>query len=155
MSLDLSGAHLDGFSLIDCRVDSLECHHARFAGEAMLRGLHCGLAFFQGAIFEGLTDFRGLNLEHHVWFSHSTFSIGGRFNGATFSGSADFTDAEYEQGSESVNLNDVCIKDPNALSVEDGNAPSTWPPGWVAQPREDGTATLVRRSPQAQGETTS
>lgn len=183
MSLDLSGAHLDGFSLIDCRVDSLECHDTRFAGEAMLRGLHCDLAFFQSAVFEGHTDFRGLNVEIDVWFSYSTFatevwfhtdefyprtnlghhagfrgatfSIGARFNGATFSGSADFTDAEYEQGSESVNLNDVCIEDPNAVSPEIGNVPSTWPPGWVVQPPEDGTATLVRRAPRTPVETAS
>jgi hypothetical protein len=35
---------------------------------------------------------------------------------------------------------------PDAVSPEITEAPSTWPPGWVIEPQQDGTASLAWRS---------
>jgi uncharacterized protein YjbI with pentapeptide repeats len=182
ISLDLSGAYLDKFYLIDCRVNSLTCHDTSFAGESSFRGLRCDHAFFQGAIFEGHTDFRGITVAHSAWFSYSTFAskaseakfhtdefypntkfgrhvgfknvtftVGARFNGVTFSGSVEFTGAKYGRGAETIDLRDVSIEVPNAHSPEISKALSAWPPGWVVEPRRDGTATLVWEPPTDTG----
>lgn len=166
ISLDLSGAHLDDFVLVDCRLDSVDGSNTCFAGETMMRGLHCSLAFFQGAAFEGHTDFRGITADHawfsnatfatEVWFNtdefyphtkfgshadfrNATFTVGARFSGATFAGSVDFTGAECGRGAHSVDLDGVCVEDPDAVSPEITNAPSAWPSGWAVDPRRDST----------------
>jgi hypothetical protein len=169
--VDLSRAHLVGFGFIDCRVASMTCNGTHFSGETSFRGLDCPLAFFQGAVFDGHADFRGITVDH-AWFSNAvfadrtwfhtdehyphtrfgrhagfrgtTFALGARFAGATFEGSAEFSGAEYGQGPESMEMDDLRITDPEIVSPEITESPSTWPPEWRIERQPGGTATLVR-----------
>src|SRR5262249_33773020 len=43
--LDLRGAHLVDFHLIDCRIGSMEFHRVTFSGETLFRGTTCNLGF--------------------------------------------------------------------------------------------------------------
>lgn len=104
--------------------------------------------FATGAWFHTDEFYPQTKFGRHADFRNVTFTVGARFRGATFSGSVEFADAEYERGAQSIDLADVRVEDPDAVSPEVTNAPSTWPPGWVVEPRQDGAATLVRRSQQ-------
>jgi uncharacterized protein YjbI with pentapeptide repeats len=173
-TIDLAGAHLVDFGLVDCRVDVLNFNGATFTGESVFRGLSCDLAFFQGATFCGHTDFRGATFVNSAWFSyasfatdvwfhadeffpathfgrhaafkHVTFTWGARFDQAIFSGSIDFSGSTYGNGVEAVRFDGVHVEDPNATSP-DSKAASNWPPGWVVElgPDPDGAGTLIWR----------
>lgn len=71
------------------------------------------------------------------------FAKGARFDGATFSGSADFDEATHEAGAKAIHLEGAHIQDLNAVSPEVTKKPSTWPPGWVVKQEPDGTGTLT------------
>lgn len=170
IDIDLTGACLVDFFLDDCRIGVVTCNEARFVGETVCRGLVCGVAFFQSAIFGGHTDFRGASFAD-AWFSYATFATdvwfhadeffpgahfrrhasfgnvafakGARFDGTTFSGSADFDEATYEAGAKAVHLEGARIQDLNAVSPEGTKRPNNWPPGWIVKQEPDGTGTLT------------
>jgi hypothetical protein len=169
--IDLTGAHLIDFFLGYCRVETVGFHDAAFTGEAVFRGLHCDLAFFQNATFSGHTDFRGAVFTNSAWFSYSTFGAdvwfhadefcpgarfgrhasfkhvtfakGARFDQATFAGSAEFDEARYGNGAKTINLEGARVEDPRAVSPEVSKAPSSWPPGWIIQPGSDDPGILT------------
>jgi hypothetical protein len=169
--LDLTGAHLVDFHLIDCRIGSTDFNRVTFSGETLFRGTTCDLGFFQGSTFSHHTDFRGAVFTNSAWFSYSTFGTevwfhgdefypgasfgrhadfqdvtftrGARFSQATFSGSADFRGARYERGAETVRLEGAHVREPSAVSPEVSNAASNWPPGWVVVPGPEGAGTPV------------
>jgi hypothetical protein len=169
--LDLRGAYLAGLNLCGCRIGTIECNDAVFAGESLFRGLLCNLAFFQGAAFKGLADFRGAAFANDAWFSRATFSadiwfhgdkffpaahFGGhagfkeatfgckaRFEQVIFGGSADFEAVTCKAGNAAMNLDGCEASHPEAA---DSDASSIWPPGWHIRPRHGDTAILTRRN---------
>jgi hypothetical protein len=171
--IDLSGAYLVDFNFSGCHMSAIECNYTIFSGESLFRGLICGPAFFQGAVFEGYADFRGAIFTNSAWFSHAkfaedvwfnadeffpgarfgghadfknaTFSRRARFNRAVFGGSADFRDIISEKGVNSIELQGAQVEDPDAVSPEVSHDASIWPPGWAVELSRDSVAIISRQ----------
>ena len=169
-SVDLSGAHLDAFSMQDCALDSINLNEATLTGESLFRAFECNRAFIQGTIFAGFVDFRGAVVRSEAFFGGSRFDgdawfhsddffegahFGGfasfrgcRFAGAVrfarvrFSAAVDFAAAEFVVAP--VGLDEV-IDQPDARSPEVGHSRSNWPDGWSVTVGADGTGRLRRR----------
>ncbi|MEV8440801.1 pentapeptide repeat-containing protein [Actinosynnema sp. NPDC051121] len=155
--LQLDGAHLTGFALPDAHVDFIDLNRATLAGETVLKGLTCQLAFMQGAIFLGHTDLRGAEFTHTAWFSGATFgsvvwfhgdefyrparfgrhvsfqgctfTATARFTGTAFGGSVDFRNITWAS-TPPADFHNAIVHNPDATSPEVGEEPSHWPEGW-------------------------
>ncbi|WP_157984948.1 pentapeptide repeat-containing protein [Lentzea terrae] len=158
ISLNLSGAHLVDFVLAHANLFSIDVNSATLTGETVFKGMRCELAFMQGTNFSGHTNFRGIEIANSAWISDSTFSGDAwfhgdefyrsarfgrhvsfkgctfnakvRFEGVVFTGSADFRNATWPDGTISVEFHETVIEHPETTSLEVGADSSYWPEGW-------------------------
>lgn len=94
INLDLRGATLSSFALIDCRVASARFVGTRFVGGASFdRTRFDGTAWFTRAQFEGTAWFDGAQFSGDAMFQTATFS--GDMSFQTASGLALFADARF------------------------------------------------------------
>ncbi len=83
--LDLTGATLIDFNLVNGVMADANFHRAAFSGDA----------WFGGATFSGTARFGGAAFSGDAWFGGATFSGTARFGGAAFSGDALFGGAAF------------------------------------------------------------
>jgi hypothetical protein len=94
--LDLSGATLIDFSLVDGVMAAANFHRAAFTGGVDFhRAAFGGDARFGGATFSGDTSFSGATFTGDARFGGATFSGDALFGGAAFSGDANFGGAAF------------------------------------------------------------
>ena len=94
--LDLSGATLIDFNLVDGVMAAANFHGAAFSGDADFhRAAFSGDARFGGATFSGDTSFSGATFTGDARFGGATFSGDALFGKAAFSGDANFPEAAF------------------------------------------------------------
>jgi hypothetical protein len=94
--LDLSGATLIDFSLVDGVMAAANFHRAAFGGGVDFhRAAFGGDARFGGATFSGDTSFSGATFAGDARFGGATFSGDALFGGTAFSGDANFRGAAF------------------------------------------------------------
>ncbi|GHG30074.1 hypothetical protein GCM10017567_57400 [Amycolatopsis bullii] len=96
IDLDLTNAHLIGFTLDRCRVRKASFDGATFAGDAWFReATFTGEAWFVGATFTRDAWFDGVTFTGDAWFGDATFTRDAWFDGVTFTGHAWFVGATF------------------------------------------------------------
>ncbi|WP_306205270.1 pentapeptide repeat-containing protein [Actinoplanes sp. RD1] len=172
-AVDLTGAHLEDFSLQRASLKSLTLNNATFVGESWFTEIACDLLLVQGVTVRGPIDFRGATLNGNAWFAGSRFEASVRFNtdeffagthfvgfasfrgcafdgranfsGARLSGGADFTGSRFEPGLGDPGFGEVIVENPVMESPEVGHDRSVWPEGWSMVTGASGSARLRRR----------
>ena len=94
--LDLTGATLIDFNLVNGVMADANFHGAAFSGDASFDEVTFGgPARFGGAVFGGAAWFGGAVFGGAAWFARAVFSGDARFGGATFTGDAVFGGATF------------------------------------------------------------
>ena len=94
--LDLTGATLIDFNLVDGVMTGANFRRAAFSGNATFRGATFGgNAQFGGAAFSRDASFSGATFSRDARFSGAAFSGDALFGGAAFSGDAGFPEAAF------------------------------------------------------------
>jgi Pentapeptide repeats (9 copies) len=94
--LDLTGATLIDFNLVDGVMADANFHRATFSGDAWFGGAtFAGAAQFGRATFTGDASFGGATFAGAAQFGRATFSAAAQFGGATFAGAAQFGRATF------------------------------------------------------------
>jgi Pentapeptide repeats (9 copies) len=94
--LDLSGATLIDFDLVNGVTADANFHRAAFAGDASFdEAAFNGAAGFGGVVFGGDASFGGAAFTGAARFGGATFTGAARFGGATFTGAASFPEAAF------------------------------------------------------------
>ena len=94
--LDLTGATLIDFNLVNGVMADANFHRAVFSGDADFhRAAFSGDARFGGAAFSGDASFSGAAFSGDARFGGATFSGDALFGGAAFSGDASFPEAAF------------------------------------------------------------
>ena len=105
--LDLTGATLIDFNLINGVMADANFHRATFSGDASFGGAtFSGAARFGGATFSGAASFSGAAFSGAARFGGATFSGDAVFGGTTFSGAAVFGGATFS-GARRVRRGDL------------------------------------------------
>ena len=94
--LDLTGATLIDFNLVDGVITAANFRRAAFSGHASFSGaIFSGNAQFGGAAFSGDASFSGAAFSRDARFGGAAFSGDALFGGAAFSGDANFPEADF------------------------------------------------------------
>ena len=94
--LDLTGATLIDFNLVNGVIADANFHRAAFSGDAIFSGAaFSGDARFGGAAFSGDASFSGAAFSGDARFGEAAFSGDALFGGAAFSGDASFPEAVF------------------------------------------------------------
>ena len=94
--LDLTGATLIDFNLVNGVMADANFHGATFSGDAWFGEVtFSGAASFGGATFTGDASFGGATFSGAARFGGATFSAAAQFGGATFSAAASFGGATF------------------------------------------------------------
>ncbi|WP_141578774.1 pentapeptide repeat-containing protein [Actinomadura sp. WMMA1423] len=97
ISLDLTGATLSGFALVDCGLASATFTRAAFTGNAAWFNstTFSGETDFSEATFDGFAVFRTATFAGRVWFTEAVFTKDAEFGEATFAEEAMFDDTTF------------------------------------------------------------
>ncbi|WP_283133402.1 pentapeptide repeat-containing protein [Rhizohabitans arisaemae] len=159
--LDLTGAHLDAWDMSRRQCRNADFTGATFLGKAGFGGARFTEdATFTEACFTGFTDFTWAAFAGYAGFKRAGFQ-GVWFDGATFSGVAEFSMADFAGVAE---FNGVRLAGSTRFSgasfavdtdfdrvVLPENFYVMSPPGWRVARDPDGTRRLARQEPEAGG----
>lgn len=99
IGVDLTGALLIDFELVDAQVRTLTCRQARLVGYSSFdQTTFTDTVYVNGARFDGPAAFDGAVFERGARFDDVRFASSARFQRTRFSGPVRFSGARFEQG---------------------------------------------------------